>query len=500
MSKTPALPLRKCCGSLHLNPKFIKGIHATAVIGENASFGPNASVHALAFIGDNVTLGDNCVIYPFAYVGDNVTLGNNCVIYPQVVLHDDTEIGNGVVIHSGSVLGTDGFGYMFIENRHYKIPQIGRVIVEDDVEIGANVTIDRARTGSTRIGAGTKIDNLVHIGHNVSVGKNCVIVAQVGVSGSVEIGDGVILAGQVGIKDHVKIGDGSIVAAKTGVIGDLPPQSFVSGMYGRPHGPEMRAQAVYSKLPELYKQIRTWKSGWPLWNGTSRMNCGPGGHWSATACFHDVACIRVRRRPFACVPRRPARDLFFVDTASRQEILAHPQNVTDTSRCTILAQGIMQVQTVEHVLAALAGLGVTDARIETSGGEMPAADGSALPFVRLLNEVGLCEHGLERVQPLVITSPVVVQGEGEACVALLPSDRLRVTVVLDYPASLTWELLRPLTTAARRSLQHRLRPLVRMAFCRTCLAARPWPGTRCIHRKCGSAGRDRIRDASAFLQ
>jgi len=237
-------------------PKVYKGIHPTAVIGDNVKFGRNTSVHALAVIGDNVRLGENCVVYPFAYIGDNVTVGDNCVIFPQVVLHDDTEIGNAVVIHSGSILGTDGFGYMFIENRHYKIPQIGRVIIEDDVEIGANVTIDKARTGSTRIGAGTKIDNLVHIGHNVTVGKNCVIVAQVGVSGSVEIGDGVILAGQVGIKDHVTIGDGTIVAAKTGVIGDLPPQSFVSGVYGRPHGNEMRAQALFSKLPELHKQIR----------------------------------------------------------------------------------------------------------------------------------------------------------------------------------------------------------------------------------------------------
>jgi len=237
-------------------PKVYKGIHPTAVLGENVSFGRNASVHALAVIGDNVRLGENCVIYPFVYLGDNVTVGDNCVIYPHVVLHDDTEIGNAVVIHSGSVLGTDGFGYMFIENRHYKIPQIGRVIVEDDVEIGANVTIDKARTGSTRIGTGTKIDNLVHIGHNVTLGKNCVIVAQVGVSGSVDIGDGVILAGQVGIKDHVTIGDGSIVAAKAGVISDLPPQSFVSGMYARPHGQEMRAQALYGKLPELNKQIK----------------------------------------------------------------------------------------------------------------------------------------------------------------------------------------------------------------------------------------------------
>lgn len=237
-------------------PKAYRGIHPTAVIGDNADLGRNASVHALAVLGDNVRVGENSVIYPFAYLGDNVSVGDNCVIYPHVVLHDDTEVGSAVVIHSGSVLGTDGFGYMFIENRHYKIPQIGRVIIEDDVEIGANVTIDRARTGSTRIGAGTKIDNLVHIAHNVTVGRNCVIVAQVGVSGSVDIGDGVILAGQVGIKDHVKIGDGSIVAAKTGVIGDLAPGSFVSGVYGRPHGSEMRAQALFSTLPDLAKHIK----------------------------------------------------------------------------------------------------------------------------------------------------------------------------------------------------------------------------------------------------
>lgn len=237
-------------------PKVYQGIHPSAIIGQNPRFGHNASVHALAFVGDNVKLGNNCVIYPFVFLGDNVTVGDNCVIYPHAVLHDNTEIGSSVVIHSGSVLGTDGFGYMFIENRHYKIPQIGRVIIEDDVEIGANVTIDKARTGSTRIGAGTKIDNMVHIGHNVTVGKNCVIVAQVGISGSVEIGNGVILAGQVGVKDHVTIGDGTIVAARTGVIGDLPPQSFVSGMYGRPHGNEMRAQAVYGTLPELQKHIK----------------------------------------------------------------------------------------------------------------------------------------------------------------------------------------------------------------------------------------------------
>jgi UDP-3-O-[3-hydroxymyristoyl] glucosamine N-acyltransferase len=237
-------------------PKVYQGIHPSALIGRNVVLGDNVSIHAQAVIGDDVRIGDNSVIYPFSYVGDNVVIGESCVIYPHVVLHNDTEIGNAVVIHSGSVLGTDGFGYMFIDNRHYKIPQIGRVIIGDDVEIGANVTIDKARTGSTRIGCGTKIDNLVHIGHNVTVGKHCVIVAQVGVSGSVEIGDGVILAGQVGVKDHVKIGDGSIVCAQAGVIGNLPPRSFAAGRYARPHDHEMRAQAVHAKLPDLYKKMK----------------------------------------------------------------------------------------------------------------------------------------------------------------------------------------------------------------------------------------------------
>jgi len=237
-------------------PKVFQGIHPSAFIGQTTRLGKNVSVHANCVIGEGCTIGDSVVIYPFTYIGDGVTIGSNCVIYPQVVLHDSTELGDGVVIHSGSVLGTDGFGYMFIEDRHYKIPQIGRVIVGDDVEIGANVTIDRARTGSTRIGRGTKIDNLVHIGHNCTIGEHCVIVAQVGVSGSVELGNGVILAGQAGIKDHVTIGDGAIVAAKSGVIGNVAAGSFVSGQYARPHHNEMRAYATYQKLPDMAAHIK----------------------------------------------------------------------------------------------------------------------------------------------------------------------------------------------------------------------------------------------------
>jgi UDP-3-O-[3-hydroxymyristoyl] glucosamine N-acyltransferase len=236
--------------------KIYKGIHETAQIDPSAKLGENVSIHASSVVGENTLIGANTVIFPFVFVGDNVTIGPDCVIYPHVVLHDNTEIGKSVIIHSGSVLGTDGFGYMFIEDRHYKIPQIGRVIVGDDVEIGANVTIDKARTGSTRIGRGTKIDNLVHIGHNCTIGDHSVIVAQVGVSGSVQIGKGVILAGQAGIKDHVSIGDGAIVAAKTGVIGDVPAGRFVSGQYGRPHNEDLRSLASIKMMPKLMKNLK----------------------------------------------------------------------------------------------------------------------------------------------------------------------------------------------------------------------------------------------------
>jgi UDP-3-O-[3-hydroxymyristoyl] glucosamine N-acyltransferase len=236
-------------------PKIFKGIHPTAQIDPSATLGHNVSVHASAVIGENTVIGNNTVVFPFVFIGDNVQIGSDCVVYPHVVLHDDTELGNGVIIHSGSILGTDGFGYMFIEDRHYKIPQIGRVIVGDDVEIGANVTIDKARTGSTRIGRGTKIDNLVHIGHNCTIGEHSVIVAQVGVSGSVHIGKGVILAGQAGIKDHVTIGDGAIVGAKSGVIGDVKPGQFVSGHYGRPHMDDLRTRANMQSIPKLMKNL-----------------------------------------------------------------------------------------------------------------------------------------------------------------------------------------------------------------------------------------------------
>jgi UDP-3-O-[3-hydroxymyristoyl] glucosamine N-acyltransferase len=196
-----------------------------------------ASIHHSARIDPSARIG------PFAFVGPGVRVGPDTTLAPSVTILDDCEIGARVNIGAGTVIGCPGFGYRFEDGRHIPAPHTGRVIIEDDVDIGANCTIARARRDATRIGAGTKIDCLVHIGHNVVVGRNCIIIAQTGVSGSVSIGQGVILAGQVGIKDHVRIGDNSIIYAKSALYRSIPPGSRYSGIPARPHRDNLRALA-----------------------------------------------------------------------------------------------------------------------------------------------------------------------------------------------------------------------------------------------------------------
>ncbi|MDI6827239.1 MAG: UDP-3-O-(3-hydroxymyristoyl)glucosamine N-acyltransferase [Armatimonadota bacterium] len=232
------------------------GIHPSAYIGQNVAIGERVSVGFNAYIGRDVVLGDDVTICPFAYIGNFVHIGDGCTIHPFVSIYDGVTIGKRVTIHSGSVIGADGFGYTRVGDRHYKIPQIGTVVIHDDVEIGANVTIDRARTGKTEIGSGTKIDNLVQIAHNCTIGENCIIVAQVGLSGSITVGNRVILAGQAGLKDHITIGDDAVICARSGVIGDISPGAFVSGYPARSHKEQMRIAAATQKLPELAKLIR----------------------------------------------------------------------------------------------------------------------------------------------------------------------------------------------------------------------------------------------------
>ena len=233
-----------------------KGVHRTAVIESDAIIGKGVTIREGCYVGHHARIDDGAVLYPHVTIGDGAQIGAGTIIYPSVVIYRQVHIGKRVRIHSGSVVGSDGFGYVFDGERHQKVPQIGTVIIEDDVEIGANVCIDRATMGATRVGEGTKVDNLTQIAHNVQIGKNCVICGQVGLSGSVIIEDNVSMAGQVGLRDHVKIGKGAILGAKAGIMADIGAGEFVMGSPSLPQRDYLRVHAASRKLPEMAKQLR----------------------------------------------------------------------------------------------------------------------------------------------------------------------------------------------------------------------------------------------------
>lgn len=232
-----------------------KGIHAQAIVAQSARLGKNVGIGPYTVIEENVVVGDNTVIYSGCFIGCNTSIGADTLIYANVSIRESVSIGNRVVIQSGSVIGSDGFGFLTQGGRHQRIPQTGTVIVEDDVEIGANVTIDRARFDKTIIGEGTKIDNLVQIAHNVVTGKNCMIVSQVGISGSTTIGNNVTLAGQAGLVGHITVGDNATVAAQSGVSKSVPPNSIVWGYPAKPISLAKRINACIQNLPQLFKTV-----------------------------------------------------------------------------------------------------------------------------------------------------------------------------------------------------------------------------------------------------
>ena len=246
---------------LSLLPRFHRvspatpGVHATAVIGAGARLGSNVSIGPYAVVGDDAAIGSGTVIGPHCVVGAGVVLGEQCQLVASVTVYSGSQLGDRVTIHAGGRIGSDGFGYVQREGQHVKIPHIGRCIIEDDVEIGANTTIDRGSIDDTVIGAGTKIDNLVQIGHNVRIGRCCLIMAQAGLAGSVRVEDGCMILGQVGIAGHHTIGKGARVAAQAGVFGDIPPGETWSGYPARPHKEALRAQAALFKLPSLLRRI-----------------------------------------------------------------------------------------------------------------------------------------------------------------------------------------------------------------------------------------------------
>lgn len=233
-----------------------KGIHESAFISDSCVVGENVSIGPFVIIEGHAKIGNNTVIYGGSYVGHNTTIGADCLIYPNITVRESVVLGDRVIIHSGTVIGSDGFGYVQVDGVHKKIPQIGTVVVEDDVEIGANVTIDRARLDRTIIGRGTKIDNLVQVAHNVILGEHCIIISQVGISGSVTIGKSVILAGQVGVVGHITIGDEAVAFSQCQVVKNIPPHARISGSPGRPHSETKRMVAYMRKLPKYIKSIQ----------------------------------------------------------------------------------------------------------------------------------------------------------------------------------------------------------------------------------------------------
>jgi len=234
-----------------------EGIHDSAVVHPQATLGANVAVGACAVIERGVILEDGVVIYPGVYVGRDSRIGAETIIYPNVSIREETLIGARCIVHAGSSIGSDGFGYAPLHGQWMKIPQVGRVVLEDDVEVGSCTAIDRATFGETRIGKGTKIDNLVQIGHNVRIGEHCALAGMVGIAGSAVLQDGVQVGASAGLKGHLTVGQGATVAARSGVVRDVEPGSIVSGFPAIDHQEERRVLVAQRRVPELIRRIKS---------------------------------------------------------------------------------------------------------------------------------------------------------------------------------------------------------------------------------------------------
>ena len=251
----PYLAFAKILGMYAHRPHEPRGVDQGAWVSPTAKLGEGVSVYPFAYIGDHAEIGNRVILFPGAFVGDNTVLGDDTLIYPNVSIYEGCRIGKRAILHSGVVIGSDGFGFARDGKRSVKIPQVGIVEIGDDVEIGANTTVDRAAMGKTVIKRGVKIDNLVQVAHSVTIGEDSIIVAQVGIAGSAKIGSNVILAGQLGVGDHREIGDNVIVGPQSGVAKDIPPNQVVMGTPTMPHKDYLRAVTTLPKLPEMWRRI-----------------------------------------------------------------------------------------------------------------------------------------------------------------------------------------------------------------------------------------------------
>lgn len=253
--ENPELAFTRLLAVFHPEHTGEPGIHSTAVVGRGTRIGQGASIGPYVTIGGDTVIGDGTHIGPHTHVDSDVVIGRDCRIGPGCTVLHDTQVGDRVRLYTGVRLGVDGFGYTPGADGMVRIPQVGRCVIGDDVEIGANCTVDRGALGDTRIGRGTKIDNLVHVAHNVTIGDHCVIVAQVGIAGSVSVGPGARLGGQAGVSGHLTIGAGARIAAQAGVIGDVPDGGVYSGYPARPHRQALRASANTFRLPDVLRRL-----------------------------------------------------------------------------------------------------------------------------------------------------------------------------------------------------------------------------------------------------
>jgi UDP-3-O-[3-hydroxymyristoyl] glucosamine N-acyltransferase len=237
-----------------------KIIHDSVSVADTAKIGDNSYIGQNVIVEDGVEIGDNAKIFPNVYIGQNVKIGRDCLIYPNVVIREGVVIGDRVIIQPGVVIGSDGFGFSTVDGETHKIPQIGIVEIGDDVEIGANTTIDRATIAATKIGNGTKIDNLVQIAHNVCIGRNCIVVAQTGIAGSTHLGDNVTVGGQTGLAGHLKIGNNVLISSQSGIGGDVGDGEQIGGNPSAPLRRSIKIRALIRKLPEIYKDLKELKA------------------------------------------------------------------------------------------------------------------------------------------------------------------------------------------------------------------------------------------------
>jgi UDP-3-O-[3-hydroxymyristoyl] glucosamine N-acyltransferase len=256
-AKSPKLAFALIAEVLHPRKQRAPEIHHTAIIGSDAKIGDDVFIGAFVCIGENSVVGERTQIRAGAKIGDHVKVGSDCVIHPNVFLEDGVTVGNNVILHAGVVIGADGFGYVRGEMSYHKFPQIGTVVIEDDVELGANTCVDRAALGRTRIGRGTKIDNMVHVGHNCDIGERVVIAAQTGISGSVTIEDDCVIGGQVGFGDHIRVQSGAVIGSKAGVLpGKIVRPGVWWGIPIQPLDEYKRLNAHISRLPQVRRELK----------------------------------------------------------------------------------------------------------------------------------------------------------------------------------------------------------------------------------------------------